>query len=318
MGKVSHGRIACPYHGWQYDGSGKCAHIPVLGDDGKIPARAKVDSYPVVERYGIVFAFLGDEPEPSRAPLFEIPEWEQSEWRASGLVTFDIDAYFERSIENGLDPVHNEFVHALQGNIRFLPDNMTLTKHDWGSGIKVRMEPPEPGSTKLEYLRNDADLENFGATSFHHGPNTLVTKITLSLENSFVQYFFEQPISSRLTRIFFINMRNCLLDPSQDDRLQKINLAIAEEDITVISELYPVRTPEVSNREILMTGDECIGKFRDQLKSWQDRGWRIDMKAMQETAGDVAYAVPCPDRRTSKNWVLETVPVHPTPTDSES
>ena len=68
-GKLVKGHLACPYHGWQFDGSGRCVHIPSLGADGNIPARAKVDSYPVIERYGIVFAFLGDLPEAERAPL---------------------------------------------------------------------------------------------------------------------------------------------------------------------------------------------------------------------------------------------------------
>ena len=38
-GVINNGRVACPYHGWQFDGAGKCMHIPSLGD-GKIPARA--------------------------------------------------------------------------------------------------------------------------------------------------------------------------------------------------------------------------------------------------------------------------------------
>ena len=311
-GKIANRNVACPYHGWQFDGAGKCVHIPVLGDEAKIPARAKVDSYPVIERYGIVFAFLGDLPSEERPPLLEIPEWEQEGWRASGLVTFDVDAYFERSIENGLDPVHNEFVHTLQGNIRYEPEKTSLIKKDWGSGIKVSMEPPKPGATELENLRNDDDPDNFGASSFHHGPNTLVTKIDLSKDNCFIQYFFEQPISDCLTRIFFINMRNCMLDEAQDSRLQSINLAIADEDISVISELYPVRTPESSTKEVLIIGDECIGEFRAQLKIWEKRGWRIDMKKLKQNSGDIAYAIPSPARHASKNWVLDPIPVYPT------
>jgi phenylpropionate dioxygenase-like ring-hydroxylating dioxygenase large terminal subunit len=283
----------------------------VLGDAQKIPARAKVDSYPVIERYGVVFAFLGDEPTETRAPLLEIPEWDNPQWRASEVVTFELDAYFERSIENGLDPVHNEFVHALQGNIQFRPDRMSLTEHPWGSGLEVRMEPPKPGTTELEQLRDDDNLEHFGATSLHHGPNTLVTRINLSKDNSFIQYFFEQPVSASLTRIFFINMRNCLLDPAQDDRLQKINLAIADEDIAIVSELYPVRTPQSSTREILISGDECIGEYRSRLKDWENRGWRIDTRALRQHNGDRAFAIPCPERRNSGNWVLDSVPLMP-------
>ena len=66
------GTIACPYHGWRFDGSGKCQKIPSLGPGSKVPKRAKVDSYPVQEKYGIVFAFLGDQPEKERPELYEI------------------------------------------------------------------------------------------------------------------------------------------------------------------------------------------------------------------------------------------------------
>ena len=89
-GKVVGGRVACPYHGWQFDRTGRCTLVPSLGRDGNVPARAKVDAYPVEERYGIVFAFLGDLPEAERCPLYEVREWGQPGWRDSGLVVLDV------------------------------------------------------------------------------------------------------------------------------------------------------------------------------------------------------------------------------------
>ncbi len=308
-GRIAGDHLACPYHGWQFDGTGKCKHIPVLGTDGTIPARAKVDSYPVIERYGVVFAFLGDLAEDERPPLIEIPQWDQPDWRASGLVIFEVNAYFERSIENGLDPAHNEFVHNLQGNVKFRPETVEINTTDWGTDISVGAIPPEPGTTQLESLRTDDKPDAFGATTSHHGPNTLITEIRLSAENVFVQYFFEQPVDDNHTRIFFINLRNCMLEEDKDKYLQKINLAIADEDIGIIEELNPVRTPESSTREILISGDECIGAYRKHLRQWEQRGWRIDRKILRETAGDIAYAIPSPARRSSKNWVLDTVPL---------
>lgn len=309
-GKLTDGNIACPYHGWQFDGTGACKKIPVLSDS-KIPARAKVDAYPVQERYGIVFAFLGDAPEEERIPLWEIEEWDQPGWRESPINIIELDAYFERSIENGLDPVHNEFVHALQGNVRFDPDRVWIDEDPLGTKVSVRMDPPKKGTTQLENLRNDDNPEHFGAFSYHYGPNTLVTRISLSKDNVFVQYFFEQPVDGEHTRIFFINMRNCMLEDSNDDKINKINLDIADEDVTVIKELYPLRTPESSTKEILITGDECVGAYRKHLKDWENKGWRIDQKTLRETSGDVAYAIPSPARRTSKNWVLDPVPLMP-------
>ena len=109
------GTIACPYHGWRFDGSGKCQKIPSLGPGSKVPKRAKVDSYPVQEKYGIVFAFLGDQPEKERPELYDIEEFEADGWRSNYPKIIDVEYNYERSIENGLDPAHNEFVHPTHG-----------------------------------------------------------------------------------------------------------------------------------------------------------------------------------------------------------
>ncbi len=307
-GKIVNGHLACPYHGWQFDGSGQCVHIPSLGADGPIPARAKVDSYPVLERYGIVFAFLGDLPEAERAPLYTVPEYDQPGWRP-GLVVYAVDTYYERSIENGLDPVHNEFVHDLQGNIRFRPDRMNVTTDEWSSTVFVKMDPPKKGTTQLEALRNDDNPEHFSASSGHYGANALITRISLSKNNVFVQYMFEQPVDEGHTRVFFLNMRNCMLDEKNDARMMQINLAVADEDVRVITRLNPVRTPEASRSELLMVGDEGIGLYRKHLKEWEQRGWRLNLEVLREKAGDVAYAIPSPARRLAKNWVLDAVPL---------
>ena len=62
-GKVKGDCVQCPYHGWEFNGDGVCQRIPSLGSQAGIPARARVDAYPTEERYGLVFAFLGDLPE---------------------------------------------------------------------------------------------------------------------------------------------------------------------------------------------------------------------------------------------------------------
>lgn len=308
-GKVVSGRIACPYHGWQFDGTGKCQLIPSIGPDASIPARAKVDAYPVTERYGIVFAFLGDLPEVQRCPLLEIPQWAQPGWRASALSILDIDAYYERSMENGLDPAHNEFVHPLQGNVRFCPAGTSVSEGTWSSTVDVQMIPPERGATELEHLRNDLRPQEFGAKTLHHGVNALVTEINLSAQHCFVQYFFEQPVTESRTRLFFLTLRNCMLEETADERIQQINVAVAEEDIGIVTRLNPVRTPEVSTKEILVAGDEGPSSYRRHLREWERRGWRIDRKKMRDGLGDIAFAIPCPGRRDSKNWVLDGVPL---------
>ena len=67
-------------HGWQFNSSGQCTHIPTLRQNSRIPARARVDVYPAVERYGVIFASLGDLPEAERPPIMDIAQWGQEGW----------------------------------------------------------------------------------------------------------------------------------------------------------------------------------------------------------------------------------------------
>ncbi len=312
-GWVKDNCIVCPYHGWRFGPDGKAAVIPSLGPDAKLPARAKIDSYPVQEKYGIVFAFLGDLPEEERPPIYDVTEFSAEGWRGTEIVVLDIDAYYERSMENGLDPAHNEFVHPSQGSPGMEPDylkkGLGLEDSQWGTRFFVSFDEKSHQESDLSGLR--ASKKGVRAGSGHHGPNHLQTWINFSATNAFHQYFFEQPVDESRTRVFFLNTRNCMLDPKMDARANEANLKVAHEDIAVLTELNPVRTPENNVKEILLPPDQAVVRYREFLAEWERRGWRIDLKKLRETAGDVAYAIPCPDRRTSGNWVLDPIPLVP-------
>jgi phenylpropionate dioxygenase-like ring-hydroxylating dioxygenase large terminal subunit len=49
-GTVVDGVIHCPYHGWAFDGTGRCTALPAAGPDAHIPARAQLDMLPVPEQ----------------------------------------------------------------------------------------------------------------------------------------------------------------------------------------------------------------------------------------------------------------------------
>ncbi len=74
LGWMEDNQIVCPYHGLHYDRTGKCTLIPAAGPDAKIPESLKLETYPVVERYGIIWTCL--KPEEAKFP---IPEWDAME-----------------------------------------------------------------------------------------------------------------------------------------------------------------------------------------------------------------------------------------------
>jgi phenylpropionate dioxygenase-like ring-hydroxylating dioxygenase large terminal subunit len=313
-GWVRDNTVVCPYHGWRFSGDGKCSHIPSLPDESP-PARAKVDSYPVQEKYGIVFAFLGDLPESERPPLHNIEEFNKPGWRANRLTVFEVPAYYERSMENGLDPSHNEFVHPAQGSPNMNPDlrkkPLEMQNLPWGSKFLVRFENKEEHKDTKALHDKETLVDEVTAGSGHVGPNQMITWIRFSDKNMFHQYFFEAPVDETRTRIFFVNMRTFMLDPANDERIGKVNLVVAQEDIDILSELDPVQTPDTMTREVLVPSDRAIVTYREWLKKFDQRGWRIDIDTMKARKGKVAFAIPCPARRNSGNWVIDPVPLLP-------
>jgi phenylpropionate dioxygenase-like ring-hydroxylating dioxygenase large terminal subunit len=315
QGKVQGDLVECPYHGWQFGGDGHCRTIPSLGAAQKPPARAKVDSYPTAERYGILFAFLGDLAEGERPPLFEIEEYDEDDWRANDLVVFDVNYYYERSIENGLDPAHNEFVHPKQGAPGMRQDFHSkpvqidpLTEYGSKFFIPFVRDDGEKGKGLMDE-QIEREASELKAGSGHVGPNVLITWLQFTQENKFHQYFFEAPIDENNTRIFFVNMRHFMMEPEHDQAIVTINMEIAQEDIDILVKLNPVRTPHTTTKELLVPADKPVVRFREFLVEWEQRGWRIDLKKLREDRGDVAYAIPCPDRRTAGNWVVDEVPL---------
>ena len=82
IGQCKNGGIECPQHGWQFNGAGRCTLIPAgTRTPTEPPKRARVPAYPVQEKYGLVFVFLGDLGEDERPELPDImPEWDSDDW----------------------------------------------------------------------------------------------------------------------------------------------------------------------------------------------------------------------------------------------
>jgi phenylpropionate dioxygenase-like ring-hydroxylating dioxygenase large terminal subunit len=309
-GKIVGDCVQCPYHGWQFDGQGHCHRIPSLGPDAKIPARSRVDAYPVEEQYGIIFAFLGDLSEEERPPLLKPAEWGQDGWRAT-MQNYQVKCNYERSVENGLDPAHNEFVHSTHGfggeNAEYHMNDMRMDHSEpWGQGFWHTFHSPKLPEGEMRKLRDyEGELE---AGTGHLGPNQLWTFIHVTPENSFHQYAWERPIDENTIHVYFVTMRNCALDPGQDEMIKGRNWFVAKEDIAVIEKLRPVITPESTAREYMLPADKVIVMYRDKLREWDARGWRIDTDEVLRNIKKVAYAVPGPARRAAKGWVLDEVP----------
>jgi len=311
-GKVKGDCVQCPYHGWEFDSAGRCHRIPSLGPDAKIPPRARVDAYPVDEKYGMIFAFLGDLPEEERPPLIPVPEWDQEGWRPT-LVNYEIKGNYERSVENGIDPAHNEFVHDTHGfsgaNEEYRINELREADSEWGHGFWHTFNAPPLQAGEMKKLREQSgDLE---VGTGHHGPNQVWTYIHPSPEYHFHQYLFERPIDEENIAIYLLCMRNCMLGAEHDELMDERNMYVAKQDVVIIEDLHPVLTPDTTTKELMVPADKCIVMYRKRLAEWEAQGWRIDTEEIARTGKKTAFAIPSPARRAEKGWVLDSIPLVP-------
>ena len=309
-GKMRGDCVECPYHGWQFNGAGECVKIPSIGKDGKIPPRTKIDSYPVQEKYGLIFAFLGDLPEAERPPIMDVPEYGQEGWKPT-IMYNEYAANYERSVENTLDPGHNEFVHPTHGfegtrdDYKVQEYDLDVSEH--GCGFTLTFQSPALKDGTMNKLRNfDGDLE---AGTGHFGPHQTWTQIHMSPTNWFHQYTFRTPVDEGHTRSWLVNMRNALLDDEHDEPIQKRQRVIADQDIVVLEALEPVVAPPTNSKENMMPHDKALVRYREFLRGYEQQGWRIDTNTVAANQNKVAYAIPSPGRRAAKGWVIDAVPL---------
>ena len=143
-----------------------------------------------------------------------------------------------------------------------------------------------------------------------YGPNAMPTYINITPDKMFRQYFFEAPVDQENTKIFFLNMRNFLLDPKHNGPIHARNNVIAGQDIQILSTMNPLSTPLSPTKEVLTPSDNAVSAYRKWLAKFDDNGWHIDVVKFNARHGkDKAYAIPCPSRRTSGNWVLDPIPL---------
>jgi phenylpropionate dioxygenase-like ring-hydroxylating dioxygenase large terminal subunit len=112
-GQVRGCHLACAYHGWEFNGEGDCVNIPYLPATQKLP-RARVPSYPVREKYALIWVFPGDRSLADDRDLPDLPEFDAPEWLMVP-VSAHFQAHFSICNENTMDVFHGFLHQGLQG-----------------------------------------------------------------------------------------------------------------------------------------------------------------------------------------------------------
>ncbi|GAA0754752.1 aromatic ring-hydroxylating dioxygenase subunit alpha [Ideonella azotifigens] len=119
FGRLEDGGLRCPFHGWLFDATGQCLETPAEPAESKMCTRIRQAAYPVVEKSGVLFAYLGQGTPPA-FPDFDC-------FVAPDSHTFAFKGLFEcnwlQALEVGIDPAHASYLH------RFFEDADTAASY---------------------------------------------------------------------------------------------------------------------------------------------------------------------------------------------
>jgi phthalate 4,5-dioxygenase len=166
-GRLEDGGLRCAFHGWLFDAAGKCLETPAEPEGSRLCEHIRTRSYLVVERSGVVFAYLGAG-EPPAFPAFDC-------FVAPGEYTFAFKGYWDcnwlQALEVGIDPAHASWLHrffededpAASYGRQFrgspsdsaLPISKVLREHD---RPEIRVERA-PWGMRLQSLRRISDAD---------------------------------------------------------------------------------------------------------------------------------------------------------------
>ncbi len=142
LGYVKGEHLKCAYHGWEFNETGACVHIPSLPEDKPIPPVCRVGTYPVRSDYRMVWVFIGNPELAGRTELPPMPEMDTLP-RVYNYHYFKAD--LKLVAESLIDAYHINHVHrnsigTFMGNLHSGQVDFHIRKgSDWLTGMYERM-----------------------------------------------------------------------------------------------------------------------------------------------------------------------------------
>lgn len=305
------GTVACPYHGWRFDRDGHCTRIPSEADPTKVPVSAKVDAYPTIEKDGLIWVFLGDQPD-AAPPPFDIPEAGNSAYRQLDFNEV-WNCSYHRAVEIDLDYAHSHFVHGAWGEEhRARPPHHVVedwTEHGFASHLIARSQP---NRGLWRFLRKEGkgvpSYLKFKLPGFCRR-----VQVFIGGEGSpmhFVFYHFATPIDAEHVQNRLLFFRGFLKHRFFDATNIKRNHRAIEEDRRICEGISPPAAARSRDWEIMAEHDHLVGAYHRILAVMRDKGWQIDIQRMKDVEAQGLHpSIPSPARRASPSgWVHPEAP----------
>jgi phenylpropionate dioxygenase-like ring-hydroxylating dioxygenase large terminal subunit len=281
VGCVKGDAIVCPYHGWEFNGSGECTKIPQETEPRRSPVKAR--AYHCQERYGQVWVCLDE-------PAFDIPEVEP--FGKPGIrQVFEFSEDWEctplRIMENEFDAAHLSFVHATSfGNTDPIPAQPKIEELE--DGFIARSRPAVRNPADMRAAIHMTEERTFRMTTGrYYVPFFRVTEIAYpnGLKNILVTAM--APIDDRRTRFNQFVLRNDTEEQVPTPQVIAFDRKVTLEDKRILETTEPdVPFPGETATEVHMMSDRPGLLMRRKIQQVCDALRTRDAAEPIRAAGD--------------------------------
>jgi len=249
MGRIKGDDVECGYHGLTFDGNGICTRVP--GAE-RIPHVARVRSYPLHERYGLLWIWMGEIEKADPALIFEVEHFGDPAWGVNRGESMVINCNYLYMTDNLLDPSHVAWVHQssfasaaceetpLETTV--LPDGVVVWR--W-------MIDSEPAPFYKPFLQFDGNCDRKQHYEVRYPSHAIIKAIfapsgtggenKILPENTFLMdsYNFMTPVDDNHTKYYWFQMRNFAPDDEEVSKIFAKNVRGAfEEDRLVLEAVH--------------------------------------------------------------------------------
>ncbi len=249
MGRIQGDHVECGYHGLTFDCSGACTRAP--GQD-KPPSAARVRSYPVVSRYGMLWIWMGEAAQADPSKIFEVAHWGDPAWGLNQGDGMNIACNYLYMTDNLLDPSHVTWVHPTSFAGSACEDTpLEVTVAEKGVTVWRWMNDVEPAPFYAPFLkfqgRTDRKQQYEVRFPSHAAIKAIFTPAGSGGEGKpahadvFVMdsYNFMTPIDENTTKYYWFQMRN--FAPGDADVSQRFATSVRaafEEDRVILQAVH--------------------------------------------------------------------------------
>jgi vanillate O-demethylase monooxygenase subunit len=152
QGSVIGDSIRCGYHGLTFDGAGQCIAAPT---QDSVPSGACVRAYPVAEKLGLVWIWMGDAESADPAAIYDLPQYHEPSWGVAHGDALYVKASYLLLCDNLCDPTHVNYVHPTTlGDPDIVDAPVAFEETGWG----VRTSRWTPDAAPVGFFKAFGDF----------------------------------------------------------------------------------------------------------------------------------------------------------------